>query len=95
MTQRTAIVSPQRHVVTALPRTRTAVLVSRERVALTPRRERQTVNVVAGPRGRGASGTSAPELIISNTPPVAPTATYLRFETDGSGNVQRVFLGRP
>lgn len=94
MTQ--AIVAVERFEVTAMPRVRTAV-VAQSSVAIqaAPRRTAQ-IGVVAGPRGKqGESVNGAPEIIISNTEPAAPTAAYLRFETDGSGNVQRVLLGRP
>lgn len=45
---------------------------------------------VAGPPGPGAQ----PELYDSNipNPPGAP-ATYLRFERDGDGDVQAIYLG--
>ena len=49
---------PQTFVVAALPRARTALVVSKEKVELKAQREAQTFGVVAGPTGqRGEPGT--------------------------------------
>lgn len=47
-----------------------------------------------GPAGdRGPAGVGIPELYDSNIPPVMPTFPYLRFERDGDGDVQAIYLG--